>query len=172
MNLSVAKTVKSLQMKDIAHSLKDFSVDKTNFLLALFTIMASGKTFSFLEHSFSIKTDLNLMDDDIYVLKHLSYFHLFSFFFAHPVYHNNQCNKQTTVESWHWQLKIATLQGKDCLTWCYVFVPYFGDPRYIIGEWITMIWVRNSPRCIFLKSALARWNGRLNCVMGLTFQPS
>ena len=53
MNLNVAKTLKSLQMKDIAHSLKDFSVDKTN--LALFTIMASGKTFSFLEHSLSTK---------------------------------------------------------------------------------------------------------------------
>ena len=93
------------------------------------------------------------MDDDIYVLKHLSYFHLFSFIFAHPVYHNNnQCNKQT--ESW--QLKLATLQGKDCLTWCYVFVPYFGDPRYIIGEWITMIWVRNSPRCKFLISKVER----------------
>merc|ERR1719334_909431 len=25
------------------------------------------------------------------------------------------------------------IQGKDCLTWCYWFVPYFGDPRIMLG---------------------------------------
>ncbi|XP_023336633.1 uncharacterized protein LOC111707721 [Eurytemora carolleeae] len=25
------------------------------------------------------------------------------------------------------------LEGKDCLTWCYFFVPYFGEPNYFYG---------------------------------------
>ena len=34
---------------------------------------------------------------------------------------------------------VALPQGKDCLTWCYVFVPYFGDPKFMLGKSMVLL---------------------------------
>ena len=31
-------------------------------------------------------------------------------------------------------IRLNTFQGSDCLTWCYFFIPYFGDWKCAAGK--------------------------------------
>ena len=88
------------------------------FFLKLFIIMALVKTFfsnTRVQKHFRIKTHLGMSESLRLRLR------------SHSL-------MWTTCDYWIFT-DLWIFQGKDCLTWCYVFVPYFGDPRYIIGEW-------------------------------------